>query len=144
MKRCLPPLIVLLLPAAALATTYRWVDKNGQVNYSETPPLGQATTVVGAPTPPSAAPNQDSLNKSLDDSVKAEPKKRQEAEAAAAVQAQRDANCLDVTNQLAQLESKGPRHLSTKDADGNVSRMTVEDYEKRRTELQQYLKDKCS
>jgi hypothetical protein len=48
-------LLVVTLPAAD-ATTYKWVDKQGQVHYSDTPPQDVAYEVVSTPGRASAAP----------------------------------------------------------------------------------------
>ncbi len=52
-------IVMLLLPAFALAGTYKWVDKNGNVHYSDTPPPEGAeevelpkTTTFDAPDVP--------------------------------------------------------------------------------------------
>ena len=60
MKRILLVLAAMALAAAASAQTYKWVDKNGKVQYGDTPP-GDASSVTRLKTPsggaaPAAAP----------------------------------------------------------------------------------------
>lgn len=51
----LAALLLITLPAAD-AATYKWVDEQGQVHYSDSPPQGVAYEVVAAPAVPSAVP----------------------------------------------------------------------------------------
>jgi hypothetical protein len=62
MNRILLTLLAIAFAAAASAQTYKWVDRNGKVEYGDTPP-GDATSVTrlktpsgGAATAPAAAP----------------------------------------------------------------------------------------
>ena len=48
--------LLLITTPAADAAVYRWVDKQGQVHYSDSPPQGVAYEVVATPTLPSAVP----------------------------------------------------------------------------------------
>jgi hypothetical protein len=50
-------LVALLLAAAgASAQQYKWVDRNGRVQYGDTPPPGVRATPLRAPAGPAAAP----------------------------------------------------------------------------------------
>ena len=130
-------------PLAGAAQMYRWVDEYGQVHYTqEKPRSGKYETARPAP-PPAASPNQDALNQSLDKAIKEAPKKKQEADQAAAAQAQREQDCQSFKDQLALLEANGPHRTTTTDANGNVSRTTEEEFNQRRSQLQQAVKDKC-
>lgn len=53
MKRILLLAIAMAFAAAALAQSYRWVDKDGKVRYGDTPPPGVKATAL---KPPSRAP----------------------------------------------------------------------------------------
>jgi hypothetical protein len=48
-------LAALSIPMAD-ADTFKWVDKQGQVHYSDTPPVGVPYEVIAAPRAPAAAP----------------------------------------------------------------------------------------
>ena len=137
-------LLVALLPAIAGAQAYRWVDEKGQVHYSQVPPPGRNAQPVGPAPPPAAAPNQDSLNQSLNQAREAEPGKRAEAERAAQAQQQVEAQCRQAREQLAYMEAKTARRLGTTDEKGNVSRVTEEEFQARRAELQQVISERCS
>jgi hypothetical protein len=137
-------LLLLAVPLAAGAQVYRWVDEKGQVHYTQTPPPGKDAQAVGPPPPPSDAPNQDSLNKSLDADLKAQPERRAEAERAAQAQAQLEQQCRQAREQLAYMDEKTARRLGTTDEQGNVSRVTEEQFQERRAELQRVISERCN
>lgn len=125
--------IAICLPGMALAQVYRWVDPQGQVHYTQTPPRGQNAAIVAPPPPPSASPNQDALNKSLGDSVRAEPARKRDAEQAAAAQGEKEAQCRDATARLVTLDAQTANRL----------RVTQEEYDRRHQELEAFLAKNC-
>lgn len=133
-----------LLPLSAGAQAYRWVDEKGQVHYSQVPPPGRTAQPVGPPPPATAAPNQDSLNQALADEKGAEPEKRAEAERLNQAHAQREQQCRQAREQLTYMEAKTARRLGTTDEQGNVSRVTEEQFQQRRAELQKVIGEVCS
>ena len=135
---------LLLSPLSAGAQAYRWVDDKGQVHYSQVPPPGRSAQSVGPPPPSAAAPNQDSLNQSLADKNAAEPEKRAEAERLSQAEAQREQQCRQAREQLTYMEAKTARRLGTTDEQGNVSRVTEEQFQARRAELQQVISERCN
>ena len=135
---------LLLLPLAAAAQVYRWVDDKGRVHYSQTPPTGRDSKPVGPAPPPAAAPNQESLNRSLSEDKQGAAKRGDDAEDAAQVQALREQQCRQAREQLAFLESKTAVRLTTTDETGKVSRTTDEQYQQRRAELQKAVASECS
>lgn len=56
MLRVLIMLFILAIPFAAAAEVYKWVDENGVVHYSETPPPDRTTETVEVPEAPGTAP----------------------------------------------------------------------------------------
>ena len=136
-------LVVATLPLAAGAQAYRWVDEKGQVHYSQVPPTGRESRSVGPPPPPSAAPNQESLNRSLAAENEAAPKHQEETAGAAQAKAQREEQCRQAREQLAFMDAKTARRLGTTDAQGNVSRVTEEEFQGRRAELQKAADERC-
>ena len=137
-------LLLAAVPLAAGAETYRWVDEKGQVHYTETPPPGKNAQVVPPPPPPSAAPNQDALNQSLDKARADAPRQKAEADRTAQAQAQREQQCKQARDQLAYMDEKTARRLGTTDEQGNVSRVTEEQFQERRAELQKVIGESCS
>ena len=125
---------ILLLPAAVHAQTYRWVDAQGQVHYTQTPPpKGVAGAYVPPPPPPSGSPNQDSINKSLADSVRAEPATKRAADREAEARALKDAQCRNTMNDLATLSGQTSNRL----------RITEEAYQQRRQALEAFIAEHC-
>jgi hypothetical protein len=137
-------LLLAMFPLLAGAQAYRWVDDKGQVHYSQVPPTGRDSRPVGPAPPPSAAPNQDSLNRSLANDNAAAPERREEAERAGQAQAQLEAQCKQAREQLAYMDAKTARRLGTTDEKGNVSRVTEEQFQQRRAELQRVISERCS
>lgn len=142
MKRAWLLLVLAALPSLAAAQTYRWVDETGQLHYTQTPPVNRQYDVIG-PAPPPSASNQDDLNKNLEQDIKDRPKQQEEAAKAEQQQVKRQESCKKAMEQLAYLESRTARRLSTTDAQGNVSRLTEEQFQERRTAEQQKIKDNC-
>ena len=132
------------LPLAAGAQAYRWVDEKGQVHYTQTPPPGKNAQPVAAPPPPAAAPNQDSINRSLEADRAAQPGKQAEAARTAQIQEQAAQQCRQAREQLAYMDEKTSRRLGTTDEQGNVSRVTEEQFQERRAELQRLISERCS
>lgn len=136
-------LVLMLLPLAAAAQVYRWKDDQGRIHYSQVPPPGAATRELAPPPPPSAAPNQDSLNKSLQDSAKAEAKAREQQAKAAEETASRQRECQSLREQIAFMDQNTARRMQTTDAQGNVARVTTEQFDARRAELEARAASVC-
>ena len=133
------------LPLLAQAEVYRWTDAKGQRHYSQFPPPGAQARTLAPPPPASAAPNQESLNRILDESDKAEPKIREEAAKAAEDQARRQQQCHQAREQIAYMDAMtGRRRMTTTDEQGNVSRVTDEQATARRAELEGLVASSCN
>lgn len=105
------------------ATTYKWVDKNGQVHLSDTPPQGVPYEVIvtpsrPAPTPPPSAP----ATPSQAPQPTPEPPKTTTPDSALE-DARRDQACVDALYQVALLTEKRP--VFKQAADG--TRLYLED-----------------
>lgn len=108
--------------SAAMAQQYKWTDRNGRVQYGDTPPPGVTATPLrssGAPASPSAAkPAPSAADLEADfrkRRLEAEKSREKEAQAAAKVQAEKE-NCARAQSNLHTLES-GQRIMRT-DAKG--------------------------
>ena len=123
-----------LLATAASAQIYKWVDQDGKVQYSSTPPPPGAKQekTLTTPRPSSPAPAAASKSKSGAD-LEAEFRKRQldqsetrgKQEREAADEKQRQAQCASARSNLTQLES-GVR-ISKFDAAGERTYLEDED-----------------
>ena len=109
---------ILLATATVAAQVYKWVDKDGKVQYSDTPPPASATKVEAKriDTPPAAAASTGAVpEKSLQDRAKDYDKRK----AAVAEKAKKSdtekqnadlnvANCANARSALRDLESGRP------------------------------------
>jgi len=136
-------LVAALLPAVAVAQAYRWVDDKGQVHYSQVPPPGKNAQPVGPAAPPAAAPNQDSLNRSMAAEKEGEPNRKAEADRSAQQQAAVDDQCRQARERLAYMEAMTARRLGTTDEQGNVSRVSEEQFQAQRADLQRVIGESC-
>jgi len=121
MNRILLTLLAIAFASAASAQTYKWVDKNGKVQYGDTPP-GDASSVSrlrspagGAAPAPVAAPEDKKDRAAKDKALTPEQafQKRQQDRAKADEAADKDrakaeekrANCETAQSNLRQLQS---------------------------------------
>lgn len=105
-------LLLLALPLGASAELYRWVDAQGRVHYSDSPPPANATSTKTLNTPAPASPAPAAAPKSWQEKemefrqrraaeAEAQAKKEKEAEEAR----QKQANCEAARKNLQLLES---------------------------------------
>lgn len=143
----MPRLILFILLAApafmASAEAYRWVDREGRVHYGQVPPPGAQAQVVGPARGPGTAPNQDSLNKALEDGAKQDAERKAQAEKLAAEQAQRNQRCRTAMEALAYLDASTARRLARTDEKGQPVRLTEAEFQKRREEQQKAIEQNC-
>ncbi len=127
MKTTLVLAMLLLAAAGASAQPYKWVDKNGRVQYGDMPPPGASATPLRTPSgraaPPASEEPKDEAKDQAKDETKKQPltaaeqeaefrKRRDEAEQqrqkqakAAEEVAARKQNCVVAQNQLRTMES---------------------------------------
>lgn len=138
-------LVVGLCTASAVAVAapmYRWVDKNGVVQYTQTPPPGmQAETVRPAPPP---SPGSGSLKKYSDDYNKAQAESAKKQGEAAALQEKRDAECKKAQAALEKMESVPLRRQVEQDDSGTVTRMTAEKQAELLAEARESVSKNCT
>ena len=138
--------VLMAAQAAAAPSFYKWVDENGVVTYSQTPPPRQpAARVQGAP-PPAEDPTQ--AREKLDQQIKALDAAREsrlateaEEEQERAQQAQIDAACEQARQRLQQFPGS-PRAL-VKDPDGTMRRVNDEEWAELRREAENRVKEWC-
>ena len=108
---------ILLATATVAAQVYKWVDKDGKIQYSDTPPPASATKTEAkkVDTSPAAASTTAAPGKVLQDRAK-DYDKRQADAAEKAKKAELDqknaainaSNCSDARNALRELETGRP------------------------------------
>ncbi len=116
---------VLAFATGAIAQQYKWVDRDGRVQYGDTPPAGVKATRLKPPPAAASAPAQSSAKKDAKKLTpeqafqKRQQEQREGADKAAQEQAEaqnKRANCEAAQAQLRQLQS-GER-ISTTTASG--------------------------
>ena len=123
-RKLLPALLLLACAAAAADQVYRWVDKDGKVHYSQTPPANAATSVqpvqVNAPPPdPTGLQSAQVLQKQLADKNQKAADAAKAAQQDAALAAQKKQQCDDLHSRMLTLQNSG--RATTVDAQGNVT-----------------------
>lgn len=142
----LRPFVLIALCAAAApvaAALYKWTDANGVVHYTQTPPVSGPYESLRPAPPPGAAPAREATQKFLEQAERREAeqaKARAEARQRAAEAARR---CRDARARLALLEERTPRRLAVQQENGELARMTVEEWEARKAQAQKVIEASC-
>jgi hypothetical protein len=126
MKRTLLLLVVMGFTASASAQQFRWVDKDGRVQYGDTPPPGVKATRLkpppsgSAPAPSSAAKKDGEKPLSPDAAFRKRQQEKEEADKKASQQATdaetRRMNCVAAQAEVRSIE--GGHRISTTDKSG--------------------------
>ena len=146
-------LSLVMLMASVHAETYRWVDENGVVNYSQRKPRGVEAEVIGstAPAPATAAaaaPQPGVSDTPAADNLTAEQQEMKAELEAAELERQeqiakiRQDNCERARRVLANLSSEG--RIRIQDEQGNQRAMPEEERQQRITEAQKGIVSNCS
>jgi hypothetical protein len=117
--------LAFLLPAPlALAESYKWVDENGVVSYSQTAPKAiEAETIsIKPPTQTSSTDELDRLKQQLQDIREDKELAAQAAKKAKLESEQKAQNCAAARANLANLQTAGNRMLQT--SDGSYLRLS--------------------
>ena len=144
-----PALLIILLLSAPLSLAggiYKWIDENGQVQYTQTPPPNvPAERMKGAPPPandPEAA--RGDLQRQLD----AFDEQRAQRDEAFAEQKQKEENarirkqnCETARKNLAKLRRGGNNAYMT--PEGEVVRLSDDERARRIEDAKQGVKDNC-
>lgn len=140
----LATLAVLLGSAAAQAEIYRWVDAQGRVHYTQTPPPGsQAQSVRGAP-PPSAAPGVDGLKRYAESADKAASDAAKKSAEDKTKRDDKAGRCAHAQAQMQTMNTYPSGRMVEKDGDGNATRMTTERYDELRKQTQAEIDKHCT
>ena len=104
-------LALLALAAPAAAATYKWVDANGRVVYSDQPPPANVKSEVVRPPPPPANPN--AARELADREIAIQQRDKKRAEEAKAADSVRQASerkreaCVNALGHLKALQERG-------------------------------------
>ncbi|MEN8166100.1 MAG: DUF4124 domain-containing protein [Pseudomonadota bacterium] len=138
---------LLVYSASGYTQTYRWVDENGTVSYSQTPPpSGEVEIIKVSPsskdTSTEATEQLNKLRQQLEDRKEdrqlAEKTRKQAEENAV----KREQNCVNAQSNLGKLESQGNRLLRT--SDGQYIRLTEAERQARMQTARDNIKANCT
>lgn len=138
--------LLLALPGLASAEIYRWVDAQGHVHYTQTPPpdsKAQKVTPQGVTPPADPGKGIAELEQALEESDRqraAEAKKKEEASQQAQ---QRAVRCAQGQSRLKMLDERPPNRLMSKNEKGEYERWTTEHYEAERAKAMQVIQESC-
>lgn len=142
-------LLVSLLTITSYSSgqTYRWVDENGVVSYSQSPPPGQDAEAIvikaGKESSPDAAKQQlNSVRQQLEDNKEDRALAKEKAMELAKEKEVRKQNCFIGRSNLRNLEALGRRLLHT--SDGQYIRLTEEQRQQRMQQAQDLIKENCT
>lgn len=145
-RLCLTFILSLLFATATFADTYKWVDKDGQINYSQQAPRNVTATIIKAPAPPAIDPNaaQQQIDELINQQHSAE-QMRSEQHNQKKIEAQnkvnQESNCKIAQQQLQQYQNNpGSKSI---DADGNVTRLTEDERQQKIQESQKNIIKYC-
>ncbi len=140
-------LLALLLPflTVASAETYRWVNEEGVVTYSQSPPPDVKAETVKIRTTPAGSgfdskKQLEELRQRLADSAEDRALKKAQKKEQAEIKAENRKNCNTARKNLEQLTALGNRLYKTED--GYV-RLTEEDRQKKMQQAREQIKEHC-
>jgi len=134
--------LIAAAPFPAPAEIYRWVDEQGRVHYTQTPPPDRPAATVRPAAPP-AGGGDNGLKQYAEQLDKRRGElQKQQAEAAAAKQ-QRAARCAEAQQRLKLLGERSPNRLATQLPDGSYERWTTEKYDEQLGQARQAAERDC-
>jgi hypothetical protein len=136
---------VALASPSLLAEMYKWVDDQGQVQYSQSPPPGRPAQTVKPPPKVDSKAAREKLKQQLQDFEVRGDKRQEQAEADQKTQKQADerkAACEAARERLATLEGK-PRILQYAE-DGSSKRLSEEERQAGIAEARKKVEKHCA
>ncbi|MDQ3562890.1 MAG: DUF4124 domain-containing protein [Pseudomonadota bacterium] len=127
-----------------LAEMYKWIDDEGQVQYSQSPPPGRPAETIKPPPKVDSKAAREKLKQQLQDFELRGDKRQEQAEADQKTQEQageRKAACDTARERLAKLEGK-PRILQYAE-DGSSKRLTEEERQADIAEARKQVEKHC-
>ena len=147
MRRLLFVLVLMALSSAAAAKLYKWVDKDGNVTYSELkPPDAKAEEIELRGVPSVSNEEAKARLEALSGKAKEEKKDREFKQNYASETAEREArmkeNCKTARSNLAALQQGGQKRYLL--PNGEVRYLSEEDRVKRIEEAESQIKQFCA
>ena len=134
--------LIAAAPSPALAEIYRWVDAQGRVHYTQTPPPDRPAATVRPAAPPAGGGDNglEQYAEQLDKQRSEQQKHQAEAEAA---KHQRALRCAEAEQRLKRLGERPPNRWATPLPDGSYERWTTEKYDEQLGQARQVVERDC-
>jgi len=138
--------LALFSALAAADQVYKWVDKDGHVHFSQTPPSStdvqaQAVNVSPPPPDPTGLRNYLNLQQQQDDKAKKDKAAAEKAKPDAKTEALQKQHCDDLQSRLVTLQNSA--RAVTVDAEGNKNYLDDDAKAKEEAEIQSEMKSDC-
>jgi len=138
--------VLFFMASSAFADAYKWMDAEGETNYTQQDPVNISAELIKAPPPPAIDPvvaqqEIDILIEKQDGTFEEKEKQRQRVASAAAEQKQKEEYCRANRHNL-QLFQDNPGDKVV-DPEGNVTRLTEESRQQKIAEIQQNIAEHC-
>ncbi|MDX1750643.1 MAG: DUF4124 domain-containing protein [Methylophaga sp.] len=138
--------LALVFAMTVQADAYKWVDDDGEVIYSQTPPVDKPFEKMDTPPPPSMNPEAAKKElellieqqKATDEAREEQQQNQQQEEQAAEALAE---NCRIAKYNLQQYQDNPGRRMM--DSEGNVTRPTEEERQQKISTLKQQVNQFC-
>jgi len=135
----------LLFPALVSAETYKWVNEQGVVTYSQSPPPGvdaeRVNVHTGNPSPGQSSKERlNQLRQKTADSAEDRELKREEQKVAKEQLAIKQKNCQAARSNLQKLEGLGNRLYNT---GGEYKRLSEEERQSLMAQAREQIKANC-
>jgi len=136
--------LLLLAASSTMAAMYKWVDDEGNIHYSQTPPMERQSEQIEKPRMPAPPPKADAAPA---DTTTAEPTAGTESEGPSEeeIRAEKERvaeECRRARQWISEIENK-PR-LRVRDDSGNLRYLTEEERQARLKQAQDYLRKYCN
>jgi hypothetical protein len=140
-------MLALVTSLAAADQVYKWVDPQGNVHFSQTPPPGtkvqaRPVTVYVPPPDPQSLQNTQQVEQAQADKDKAAADAAAKNKPDATAQAQKKAHCDDLRSRLVVLQQSG--RAATSDAQGNLTYLDDDARAKQEATIQDQINKDCS
>lgn len=129
---------------AGAGEIYRWVDQDGRVHYSQTPPAGRsAQEVIPQPGTRGASFASEGIQAFNAERDHQRSEHQQQQELAAAKAAQEQKSCKLARQNLDTLDARTARRIFTEQPDGSMARLTEEQFQATRQEVLAVIEANC-
>lgn len=153
MKRVVPLLFLTIISPGAIAEIYKWLDRNGNTVYSQSPPPAGASPLT-TPGVSSSSPDNGTTSKAVEEILNSD---REAREKRRALQQQKRAHkaeeerhkqlrqsCERLRNNLATMKSKGGRRIYVEESGGKNRILSESELSKKMLDAEQKIQKYCT